>query len=634
MNAVGRVALAPAKPVLIYDGDCNFCRLWIRRWQQRTGDTVEYVSLQADSVAVQFPELSRETLQEAVHLVGTDGSVQRAAAAVFGALAAVNPWPLWIYRSLPGARPVTETAYRMVARHRSIFSLLTRLFWGSNLEPASYALVRWLFLRGLGLVYLVAFLSLGSQVLGLAGSRGILPAEQTMGLAAQHWSAGGLSRFLAEPTLCWFRADDVFLKGQCTVGVILSGLVIAGIFQAPCLLLLWLLYLSLTVVGGVFLGYQWDNLLLETGLLAIFFAPVRWSAGLRRELAPSRCILWLLRWLLFRLLFASGCVKLLSGDRTWHELTALTFHYETQPLPTWVGWYVHQLPAWFQKGSCAAMFGVELVLPLFIWFPRRLRLLAFWPLVLLQLAIMLTGNYTFFNYLTLVLCLTLLDDQALRRLFPNFVLQRLGEGAAWERVHPRRWQHLARRLAVFPLTAVILILTGEQMLGMFRVRIDWPQPVQRLDEWASPFRSVNSYGLFAVMTTSRPEIVVEGSRDGVTWLPYEFPFKPGALDVAPRFVAPHQPRLDWQMWFAALGDVRQNPWFINFAVRLMQGAPEVLALVRHNPFPGRPPKYIRASLYEYRFTDSAGRQANGTWWRRDAKGLYCPPISLNGRQGL
>src|SRR5262249_2595334 len=196
-------------------------------------------------------------------------------------------------------------------------------------------------------------------------------------------------------------------------------LVTAGIAQAPCLFLLWVLYLSLTIVGNVFLGFQWDSLLLETGLLAVAFAPVRLWSDLRRGMAPSRLALWPLRWLLFRLMFASGCVKLLSGDRTWHDLTALTFHYETQPLPTWVGWYAHQLPVGFQKASCAAMFGVELGIPFAIWFPRRIRFVGCACFVLLQLAIMVTGNYTFFNYLALALCLTLLDDAVLARFFPQ-----------------------------------------------------------------------------------------------------------------------------------------------------------------------------------------------------------------------
>jgi uncharacterized membrane protein YphA (DoxX/SURF4 family) len=380
-----------------------------------------------------------------------------------------------------------------------------------------------------------------------------------------------------------------------------------------------LLYLSLSTLCREFLGFQWDNLLLETGLLAVFFAPAQLWPRRARATPPSRLVLWLLRLLMFKLMFQSGCVKLLSGDSLWRDLTALTVHYETQPLPTWLGWYAHQLPLGFQKVSCALMFVIELLAPVLIFAPRRPRILAALLLALLQVAILLTGNYTFFNGLTLLLCVPLLDDFVLRRRRPQPTSE---QPDSPPRAAPR-W-----RLAVtIPLATVIAAVTCLQMLAMFRVRSTLLAPVAAVHRWLAPFRSVNSYGLFAVMTPARPEIIIEGSNDGVTWLPYEFKHKPGDLKRRPGFVAPHQPRLDWHMWFAALGRWQEHPWFANFCRRLLEGSPEVLALLAHNPFPEGPPRHLRATVYDYRFTTLAERRTTGHWWQRENPRVYLPPVS-------
>ena len=378
---------------------------------------------------------------------------------------------------------------------------------------------------------------------------------------------------------------------------------------------------------------------MEAGFLAIVFAPAGWWPNPPRERPASRALLWLLRWLLFRLMFASGCVKLLSGDRTWRNLTALNYHYETQPLPTWIGWYAHQLPDWVQKSSVVLMFGIELIVPFLIFLPRRLRLAGCGVLIALQLVIALTGNYCFFNLITIALCVLLLDDAVLSRLVPRrwqkWISGRFASRQEFptSSTHPRiAWFEFIRRSFVALMVILLLTLTTTQMIGMFRARAPRPRFVLKLYEWQVPLRSVNGYGLFAVMTTSRPEIIVEGSNDGQTWLAYEFKYKPGDLKRRPRFVAPHQPRLDWQMWFAALGSYRDNPWFMNCCYRLLQGSPVVLAELERNPFPQEPPRYIRASLYEYHFTDFATRRAEGAWWRREFKGYYCPVLSLRGNE--
>jgi hypothetical protein len=486
-----------------------------------------------------------------------------------------------------------------------------------------------MFLRTLGVIHLIAFVSLWTQLNGLVGSHGILPAADLME-SARNWAANGHAgdeRYWLLPTLCWFSASDAFLRGLCAAGTVLSLLLIVGVAPAIVLFLLWAIYLSLVVVCGEFLSFQWDMLLLETTFLAIFFAPLQLMPKFSREEPPSKLVLWMLRWLLFRLMFSSGLVKLLSGDVLWHNLTALTVHYETQPLPTWIGWYAHQLPVWFQKFSCAVMFGIELGMPMLIFGPRKLRYVAAGAFTILMILIALTGNYCFFNLLALALSVTLLDDGAIRWCCKRF---RLPEPPGTEAT-TARWPRRVRTAVFVPVMSVILFVTVMQLLSSSRTGHHWPRPMLRkyyeTYQTIAPYRTVNTYGLFAVMTPSRPEIIVEGSNDGLTWLPYEFKCKPGDLTRRPRFVEPHQPRLDWQMWFAALGNYQGNEWFIAFCAKLLKGSPETLALLANNPFPTAPPRYIRAVLYDYRFTDFATRRATGQWWRRELRGLYCPILS-------
>lgn len=612
---------------MVFDGDCKFCGLWIRRWRQLTGGSVEFLPSQDPQIAARFPEIPKEAFQTSVQLIEPDGGVFCGAEAVFHVLAG-NPkmeWPLRFYESSPAFSKFTEGAYKFVAGHRTAFSFLTRLLWGRHVERPDYFLTRWLFLRLLGIIYLVAFVSLGTQIGGLIGHNGILPADQFMaGLKDLCDERGiGMERFHALPTLCWFNSSDGFLQFQCIAGIVCALLLIVGIAPVPSLILLWAFYLSLCTVGRDFLGFQWDNLLLEVGFLSIFFAPLRLLPGLAREAQPSRMVLWLLRLLLFKLMFSSGCVKLASGDLAWRHLTALTYHYQTQPLPTWIAWYSNQSPLWFLKFSCAVMFVIELGAPFLIFTPRQIRFAGGAAIAFLQIFILLTGNYTFFNLLTLALCLLLVDDFTIRKILPR----RFGQSV--ERKKRPRW------LLAFtiPLAVLFISISLMQVVVIFGVlNKSWVQilftPVAAVDGCFSPFRTINNYGLFAVMTTGRHEIIVQGSNDGVHWLDYEFKYKPGNVNRRPVFIAPFQPRLDWQMWFAALGDYQDNPWFQNFCIRLLQGSPDVLALMEKNPFPDEPPRYIRAELYDYHFTDFEERRTTGAWWKREFIGEYLPPVSL------
>jgi lipase maturation factor 1 len=613
-----------ARPLLLYDGDCGFCRFWVARWRSVTRGAVDFAPAQPQ--AGRFPGITSEAAQRAVQLVTPAGEVFSGAEAVFRVLsyAPEERWKLASYRYVPGIRPLCEWVYAIIAGHRSLFSKLAAFSIGRDPEPATYDLGRWIFLRLLGLVYFVAFLSLRVQIVGLLGAHGILPAADYLRLIAGQFGTEAHRLF---PTLAWFSSSDASLKLLSSGGAALGLLIMLGIGTGPALVAAWACYLSLMSIGRDFLAFQWDLLLLEAGFLAIFLAPWRpleapWlNAGGR----PSSTVLWLLRWLLFRLMFLSGSVKLLSGDPTWRNLTALDYHYWTQPIPTPVAWYAAQLPPWFQKASVVGVFVIELAVPFLLLLPRRLRRIGALLILALQLMIATTGNYAFFNLLTVALCLLALDDAVWRHLLPRRLAARIqGTG-------PRRTSTSAGRTLRALLAALLLIISTTEMLGTLGADALVPGFVDRFVEWLSPYYLANSYGLFAVMTTSRLEIVIEGSNDGQTWLSYEFKYKPGDLARRPPWVAPHQPRLDWQMWFAALGTYRQNRWFANLLVRLLEGTPEVTALLAHDPFPNAPPRYIRASAYEYHFTDFAERRRTGNWWRRELRGTYFPIASLRGQ---
>jgi len=606
--------MAERIPLIIFDGKCSFCRRSVERARSITGSFVDYEPYQ--QAASRFPQVDPAAFGRAVHLIEQDGRISRGAEAVFRALNLGHRYPLllWLYRYLPGFAAVTEAAYRLVATHRETADRIDMLLIGPGEQQPSYLLTRQIFLRLLGLIYLFAFVSLGSQIDGLIGSQGILPIRSFLG-AIQ--SAAVNHPYLQFPTLCWLDSSDHFLHILCTGGAAASLLLVAGIAQLPALIVLFAFYLSLVVAGQDFLGFQWDYLLLEAGFLAIFFAPARpWSWRLRREAEPSRVILLLLRWLLFRLMFMSGVVKLASGDASWRSWTALRFHYMTQPLPTWVSWYFFQAPAWFQTLSCGVVFLSELVIPFLYFGPRRIRLVAFWATILFQLLIAATGNYGFFNLLTIVLCCTLPDDR-----FWRWLLRRVPQPRTI--LPPPRW----RGWITLPICAILLSLTIPICIEAFGISIPLASSFDELASYVEPFGIANGYGLFRVMSTTRPEIIVQGSDDGLNWKPYDFNWKPGDIYRRPEFMMPHMPRLDWQMWFPFFpADAGSNPWFVSFLQRLQEGSPPVLKLLQGNPFPDHPPKFIRAVLYDYQMTDFATRRSTGAWWKRKEMGIYYQPL--------
>ncbi len=519
--------------------------------------------------------------------------------------------------------------------------------------PPTFALSRDLFLRLLALVYLLAFASLAPQILGLVGADGLLPAAGYLDRAHGLWGAAAWYRL---PTPLWLWPGDAFLVGACWLGMALSAAALAGVAPRAVFPALWVCYLGLTVAGQEFLQFQWDRLLLETGLLAVLYAPSGRRVTMGAGGEPGAAARWLVWGLAFKLTFLSGATKLLSGDAAWRGLTALEHHYQTQPLPTWVGWYAHNAPDWFGVLSVAIMFVIEVGVPFVIFAPvrfRRTRMAGCGLLCLLQVLIAATGNYGFFNLLAVVLYLSLLDDDAVARpLRLGFSRRprrsrvrtpgtagRTAIGAEDDDVrvaagrpdNPRRsappWRRFAR-------AAVTALLAGLSALALVReVRRPAPMPAWVdvvLDDWAGPFRSVNGYGLFRVMTTERPEIVIEGSADGSTWREYPFRWKPGDPARAPRFALTHMPRLDWQLWFAALDPRGNAHWLLPLAEGLLEDDPAGLGLLGGTPFPGGPPRYVRLMMYRYRFT-TGDEAADGAWWVRERLGPMTEPLSRDRR---
>jgi hypothetical protein len=496
---------------------------------------------------------------------------------------------------------------------------------------STYVVSTWAFLRLLGIVYLIAFASLAVQVRGLIGHDGILPAQQYLAAIAT-WQQGeghAVSRFWQWPTVFWLNAGDRFLDAVAIGGAALGAAVAAGIAPALLLPVLWLAYLSFAIVCRDFLGYQWDALLLEAGLLAIPLAPLTVRHRLRDGFEPPPLARWLFWWLLFRFTLGSGTAKLASGDPAWRNLEALSFHYETQPLPVPLAWYVSRLPAAFHKATTAAVLGIELLVPWLMFGPRRVRHTASAVMIALQVMIAVTGNYTFFNLLTIAICLLLFDDGVYEWIARNArqVLRPTASVAAHATelmIRSSRYQLvLAIALAIITVPVSMAMFLGQ--IGISATGAPLVAPFMAI---AGPTRSVNAYGLFAVMTTTRPEIIVEGSNDGVAWQAYEFKYKPGDLRRRLPLVAPHQPRLDWQMWFAALSRYEEEPWYQDFCLRLLQGSPAVLRLLAHDPFGGKPPRFVRGVIYRYRFADVETRRTSGVWWTREPLGVYSPPLSL------
>ncbi|HTB63726.1 MAG TPA: lipase maturation factor family protein [Opitutales bacterium] len=648
-----RVASPPSRPLLVWDGDCRFCGLWVRRWNAMTGEAVDYEPYQ--EVGNRFPEIQATDYAKEIHLILPDGRVFRAAAAVFQTLAlgtGHGGWQ-WLYQKLPGFAPITEFFYRRVASNRSTLSLLTKIFWGDPSVRSTFCFSGMLFLRLLGLVFLVAFISFWGQSAGLVGDHGIIPEKLYFDSIKAMPGLSGFEQFMRAPSLLWLSPDSAGLNAIMGTGVACSLLMMMGLLPGWALLGCVITYGSLRGGVPIFLDFQWDILLVETGFVALLMVPWGWWQRPWSPRDPPKIGRWSLWWLLFKLMFLSGLVKLLwngngpgpanpnwfrqiiskitdvpIGNNTWLDGTALQFHYFTQPIPAATSWWFNNRPAWFQSTSLWTCMAIELIVPFLFFAPRRLRHIAALLQIFLQVMIMLSGNFGFFNLLTIVLCLLLLDDsfwpkRVQRLLQPRTNKKPVRASIPANALFSRTGTILRATLAGFVLV-MGLVLIWETWEDRTRDKPLEPHQPNFLESAANNMQKlglVDSYGLFRVMTTERPEIILEGSDDGQKWREYEFVWKPGDPMREPSFTTPHMPRLDWQMWFAALEIYESRgtsipQWLELFADQLKAGNPNVLALLDNNPFPKGPPKQVRLRLYLYKFATPEEHEKTGAWWTR------------------
>ena len=474
----------------------------------------------------------------------------------------------------------------------------------------TYLWARWLCLRGLGLIFFSAFYSLAFQIHGLIGERGILPADYYLHQLTTE--LGIIGRVWYAPTLFWLNASDAALTLVVVAGIVTSVLLVFNVWPKLTVALCTILFLSCIAVLQDFSSYQSDGMLLEAGFISFFFAPRGKRPRLGADDPPSRFSLFMLRWEWFRIYFESGLVKILSGDQAWRNLTAMDEYYQNGPLPSWIGWYVQQLPHWYHVGTVLLTFFVELFLVWAVFLPRKFRVVCFLIVSALQIGIIATANYAFLNYLVLLLGILLIDDRTFARI--GLPLSEGVIGPVPARSAIRRRMETAILGVAFYTTIVSFLFGGSPSILALPHRL------------LSPFRIANAYGLFAVMTPARYEIEFQGSDDSTTWHPYQFRYKPQDLKERPGVYAPYQPRFDWNLWFASLAPWQQNPWVVLTEERLLEGDPRVLSLFRGDPFNGKPPAMVRTVLWEYWFTNRATRRATGAWWRRQELGPFSPLV--------
>ncbi len=468
-------------------------------------------------------------------------------------------------------------------------------------DPASYSIAINLFIRLLGALYIFVFLPFLWQMKGLFGKNGIRPIQTFIDNIRLRFGKKGIYYV---PSLFWIKASDSALLALIWAGIVLGTLLMFGIYPTVVLFLLYIVHLSLTTAGQDFLSFGWETFLLETTL----------GSFLLLATTPYNSFAWIgLNLLIFRFHFQAGASKIMSQDRNWRNLTALSYHYLSQPIPNTQAWFFHKLPMWFHKASCVMMFYMELIVPFAIFAPPELRLFAFIQLIGLQFFIWFTGNFSYLNHMTVVLCLLLLN---------NCYLSPFISAPAILEPSPLLWSWAIDLAALAFLVLQFICLVSPY----------FPRRIFReILVWVEPFHLAYPHGIFAVMTTKRIEIIIEGSNDGITWKEYEFYHKPGDLSRRPKRISPFQPRLDWQAWFLPLGRQWNEWWFQSFLTKLLVGSPDVLKLLRHNPFHEKPPNFIRALAYDYEYTTFKEKKERGHWWKRRFVGFYSPALQLTNR---
>jgi hypothetical protein len=456
--------------------------------------------------------------------------------------------------------------------------------------------------RGLAAVYLVAFLVAVNQFRPLLGERGLLPVRRFVAAVP----------FRRSPSLFHFRYSDRLFAVVAWFGVALSGAALVGLVERGPLwlcmlawLMLWALYLSIVNVGQVFYSFGWETLLLEAGFLAVFLGPAR--------TAPPAAVLWLFRWLVFRLEFGAGLIKL-RGDRCWRDLTCLYYHHETQPMPNPLSWHFHHLPKPLHKVEVVANYLAQLVAPVALLAPQPVAGVAAAAVIITQAWLVMSGNFSWLNWTTIVLACSALTDGMVRRVLPVSTPARLHAAPGWYEG------------VVLALVAAVTVLSYRPVRNLLSRR-------QRMNTSFEPLHLVNTYGAFGSVTRVRREVVIEGTVQehigpDTEWREYEFKGKPGDPRRRPPQFAPYHLRLDWLMWFAALSPMYAESWFPALVMKLLENDPATVKLLRRAPFGDRPPTRIRARLYEYRFTTWQERRNTGAWWNRTLVGEYLPPSAL------
>ena len=604
-----------AGPVLVYDGHCALCRREAARLQRIAGDAMALESFGDPGVFDRHPELSRDDCLRELKLIHADGRVEGGAGAVASVLAmsgrtrwlgALLAAPEirggaarvygWVVQRRERRQPDDGCAEGGCARHRA--EAAASADTGADFRPTAR-----LFLRALGVVYLVAFGSLAVQAHLLLGSDGLLPVRDFLAAQPQE----GMARLWRLPTLFWFWNSDEVVRGGTIVGLALALGLILGLIPKLCVVGLWVLFLSYVTAGRDFFWFQWDSLLLETSALALLLPA-------RAAVPPHPWVIFLFQWLVFRLLFESGLAKVQQGAQSWVPLMAMAWYYETAPLPSIGGWFAHQMPLWAHRLTAAATLLGELLVPLLVWARgRALRWTAFVLIVGFQVTIAATANYGYFNLLSAVLALFLLDGRDLRWL-PGWLVGRPAAPAA-----RRRW----RPLVALAAAAIFLLTVLEFMVLIAAPGVGSSPFLVAVRQATQPFRLANKYHLFAHIDPRRIEAEIEWTADGQEWRPYQLHYKPGPVDRPPPIVAPHQPRLDFQLWFFTMGrDGSEHPYFNTLVSRLCAQPESVRPWFTPASFPDRPPLIVRVAYVRYRMTDRAVLAQEGRYWSRETVGHH------------
>lgn len=481
-------------------------------------------------------------------------------------------------------------------------------------EKSEYWLTRFVLLRVLGFVYFFAFLSLAIQVIPLMGENGLLPAKAF--LSEFHFE-NKIDAFIKLPTIFWLNESDNFLLFLAWLGVALSFILMIGFANVPLMAVLWLVYMSFVHIGQLWYSYGWEIQLIETGFIAIFLCPLLDMRPFPKNAAPAP-VIWLFRWLAFRVYIGAGLIKI-RGDECWRNLTCLYYHYETQPIPNPLSPYFHFMPRLLNRLGVLWNHFIELIVPFFVFYPGIVRNIAGMLLISFQVILILSGNLSFLNWITIVPAIACFDDRFFRRILPERIVQK-----AWHTAKNKR-QYKSQKIVAWVLVALVAFLSIPVIKNL-------ASPYQYMNTSFNRWELVNTYGAFGSIGRQRYELVLEGTEDETInqqtkWKEYEFKAKPGNPYRKLPVIAPYQPRIDWQIWFAAMERPEQNPWLVHLIWKFLHNDKGAISLIAYNPFPDKPPKYIRVEFYHYKFAPIGNK--DGLVWNREYIGEWLPPLSAS-----